>query len=157
MYTLGQNNIIRSPRIWMFVCKCVLVDKPAMARPHWSRSQATAHARVLPVVGLVVTKRTKSALATPSAIQERFIWQYWVRQSEGKIEKTTHCDDALPSTYAWGSCTPPSWPQAEYPLSRRFPLTGSTARAFLNHSTVCPSACQMAQVTYKTEINNKWG
>jgi hypothetical protein len=54
----------------------VLVDKPAMARPHWSRSQATAHARVLPVVGLVVTKRTKSALATPSAIPEIFVSQF---------------------------------------------------------------------------------
>lgn len=39
---------------------------PAIARPHWSRSHATAHASVLPVVGRVVTNRTKSALATPS-------------------------------------------------------------------------------------------
>lgn len=58
------------------LCIMVLVHKPAMARPHWSRSQATAHARVLPVVGLVVTKRTKSALATPSEIEGRFTCQY---------------------------------------------------------------------------------
>lgn len=47
----------------------------------------------------------------------------------------------LPSTYFLGSCTPPSCPQAEYPLNRRFPLTGSTANALLNQSAVCSSAC----------------
>lgn len=44
---------------------------PAIARPHWSRSHATAHARVLPVVGLVVTRRTKSASATPSGQENK--------------------------------------------------------------------------------------
>lgn len=45
---------------------------PAIARPHWSRSHATAQARVFPVVGLVVTKSTKSALVTPSEKINRY-------------------------------------------------------------------------------------
>ena len=52
----------------------------------------------------------------------------------------THCNNVLPSTYAWGSCTPPSWPHVEYPLSRRFPLTGSSVRAFLKPH-YCSSQC----------------
>jgi hypothetical protein len=68
MSMLGPN---KTPHVEASYAR-VRIDKPAMARPHWSRSQATAHARVLPVVGLVVTKRTKSALATPSANQNRF-------------------------------------------------------------------------------------
>ena len=47
----------------------------------------------------------------------------------------------IPSTYSRGSCTPPSCPQAEYPLNRRFPFTGSTDRALLNQSAVWPKAC----------------
>lgn len=46
----------------------------------------------------------------------------------------------IPSTYSRGSCTPPSWPHAEYPLKRRFPFTGSTAKALLNQSAVWPKA-----------------
>lgn len=50
---------------------CLWDNIPAIARPHWSRSHATAQASVFPVVGLVVTKRTKSASETPSGEVEQ--------------------------------------------------------------------------------------
>ena len=77
----------------------------AFARPHWSRSYVLAHARVYLVIGLIVTKRTKSVLATSS------------------------------STYARGIYTPPFCLHAKYPLNHRLSFTGSTTKVLLNQST----------------------
>lgn len=67
---------------------------PAIARPHWSRSQATAQASVFPVVGRVVTSSTKSAFSMPSVKYRKFHNEavsdtIWTLNTHQKCEQTS--------------------------------------------------------------------